>query len=190
MRLGIDLDGVVADFNGGWTRFYNRQYGTDLTADAVTRWNHIPDLTHFRHMGEFWRWAADLDGASLFRHLDTFPGAVEALVDLSREHDIVIVTTKPAFAVKDTYEWITEKELPATEVHITEDKWEVDCHVFLDDGPHVLGGLVAGRPESVVCRYVRPWNDPVPGAVDVEDWPAFQRVVADAGGAKNVSRPF
>jgi hypothetical protein len=62
--------------------------------------------------------------------------------------------------------------------------------VFLDDGPHVLGGLVAGRPESVVCRYVRPWNDPVPGAVDVEDWPAFQRVVADTGGAKNVSRPF
>lgn len=178
MRLGIDLDGVVADFNGGWTRLYNEQYGTNLTGDSVTRWNHIPDLTHFRHMGEFWRWAANLDGVSLFRDLDTFPGAVDALRELAVDHDIVIVTTKPGFAVNDTHAWIAEKQIPTTEVHITEDKWEVDCDVFLDDGPHILPGLVAGRPDSVVCRYVRPWNHPVAGAVDVEDWPAFQKVVA------------
>ena len=177
MRLGIDLDGVVADFNGGWTRLYNRQYGTNLDAHSVTRWNHIPDLTHFRHMGEFWRWAADLDGASLFRHLDTFPGSVEALDALARNHDIVIVTTKPDFAVADTYEWVAEKRLPTNEIHITEDKREVDCDVFLDDGPHVLPGLVSGRPRSVVCRYVRPWNHPVPGAVDVHDWDEFRTVV-------------
>lgn len=178
MRLGIDLDGVVADFNGGWTRLYNRDHGTNIEAASVTRWNHIPDLTHFRHMGEFWKWAADLDGVSLFRHLDTFPGALEALDELAQDHEIVIVTTKPAFAVNDTHEWIAEHRIPTIEVHITEDKWEVDCDVFLDDGPHVLPGLVAGRPESLVCRYVRPWNRPVPGAVDVEDWPAFQAVVA------------
>jgi 5'(3')-deoxyribonucleotidase len=190
MRLGIDLDGVVADFNGGWTRFYNRQFGTSLTADSVKRWNQIPDLTHFRHMGEFWRWAAALDGASLFRHLETFPGAVEALEDLAADHEIVIVTTKPLFAVDDTLEWIAEKQLPTTEVHITEEKWEVDCDIFLDDGPHVLPGLVAGRPESVVCRYVRPWNDPVPGAVDVQGWDDFRQVVEAVGGAKTVHRSF
>lgn len=190
MRLGIDLDGVVADFNGGWTRLYNLQYGTDLTAESVTRWNHIPDLTHFRHMGEFWRWAADLDGASLFRHLDTFPGALEALDALAEDHDIVVVTTKPDFAVEDTYEWIAEKGIPTAEIHITEDKWEVDCDVFLDDGPHVLPGLVSGRPRSVVCRYVRPWNQHVPGAVDVHDWDEFRTVVDGLRGAKNEPRPF
>jgi 5'(3')-deoxyribonucleotidase len=190
MRLGIDLDGVVADFNGGWTRFYNRQYGTELSAASVTSWNHIPDLTHFRHMGEFWQWAADLDGASLFRHLEAFPGAVEALEKLADEHDVVIVTTKPDFAVHDTYEWIAEKRLPTTEVHITEHKWEVDCHIYLDDGPHVLSGLVRRRPLSLVCRYVRPWNRPVQGAVDVEDWDDFFRVVADTEDAKNVPRSF
>lgn len=177
MRLGIDLDGVVADFNGGWTRLYNREHGTELNAASVTRWNHIPDLTHFRHMGEFWRWASNLDGASLFRQLDTFPGAVEALENLARNHDIVIVTTKPDFAVHDTYEWIAEKRLPTTEVHILEAKWEVPCDVYLDDGPHVLPGLVSGRPRATVCRYVRPWNRPIPGAVDVHDWDEFRAVV-------------
>src|SRR5690606_18901965 len=118
-------------------------------------------------------------GASLFRHLDPYPGAVAALDELARDHEIVIVTTKPSFAVADTHEWIAEHRLPTNEVHITDEKWEGDCDVFLDDGPHVLPGLVAGRPESVVWRYVRPWNDPVAGAVDVEDWPDFQRVVAE-----------
>jgi 5'(3')-deoxyribonucleotidase len=185
MRLGIDLDGVVADFNGGWTRFYNREHGTALTAASVTDWNQIPELTHFRHMGEFWRWASDLDGASLFRHLEPLPGAIEALEELATEHEIVIITTKPDFAVGDTFEWIAEHGIPTREVHITEDKWDVACDVYLDDGPHVLPGLVAARPHAVVCRYVRPWNDPVPGAVDVADWAEFQRVVKYTGGAKN-----
>ena len=30
MRLGIDLDGVVANFTKGWMGFYNDQFGTKL----------------------------------------------------------------------------------------------------------------------------------------------------------------
>lgn len=177
MRLGIDLDGVVADFNGGWTRFYNRDFGGHLSAESVTGWSQIPELTHFTSMREFWKWSSDLDGASLFRHLDTFPGAVDALERLSRRHHIAIVTTKPRFAVHDTFAWIAERRIPTTEVHITDRKWEVDCDIYLDDGPHVLPGLVRGRPDALVCRYVRPWNVPVEGTIDVGDWDAFEMVV-------------
>ena len=35
LRLGIDLDGVVADFNGGWMRRYNVEHGTSLDPDHV-----------------------------------------------------------------------------------------------------------------------------------------------------------
>ena len=27
LRLGIDLDGVIADFNTGWIRLYNQEFG-------------------------------------------------------------------------------------------------------------------------------------------------------------------
>ena len=84
MRLGIDLDGVVADFNAGWIRRYNMEYGSELPTDAVKAWDAIPSLTHFEDMGEFWKWARDHDGHTLFRHLDTYPGAVDALKGLSR----------------------------------------------------------------------------------------------------------
>lgn len=174
LRLGIDLDGVVADFNGGWISRYNAQYGADIPLDAVDSWGAPPRLTHFRHMGEFWRWARDLEGASLFRHLSPFPDAIGALEELTaRGHDIVILTAKPDWAVHDTYEWIAEHRLPTREVHILDDKWMVPCDVYLDDAPHQLETIVRHRPDRQVCRFVRRWNRPVGGAHDVASWAEY-----------------
>ncbi len=179
MRLGIDLDGVVANFTKGWMDFYNREFGTDLEVGDSKRWNDLVDLTHFANIGEFWRWSSDLDGRSVFWHLEPFPGAVEALRALTDDgHQVIIITTKPRFAVDDTYEWIESHRIPAAEIHILEDKWLIEAAVYLDDGPHVLPGLTRYRPESTVCRYVRPWNKPVPGTVDVNDFDEFREVVS------------
>ena len=179
MRLGIDLDGVVANFTKGWIDFYNRDFGTDLRSEQVDTWDGLTTITHFKDMAAFWQWSSDLDGRSLFWHLETFPGAVDAMQSLHEEgHEIVILTTKPRFAVADTHEWIAAQRIPTDEIHILEDKWRIDCDVYLDDGPHILPGLVANRPDRVVCRYVRPWNTPVDGAVDVADFDEF-RVVVD-----------
>jgi len=178
LRLGIDLDGVVADFNRGWIDLYNRDHGTDLHPDDVVIWDAPTELTHFEHMGEFWEWARDAaDGRSIFRFLEPYPGAVEALRRLAARHDIVILTTKPDFAVHDTYEWIAEHGLPTREVHILDDKAQVACDVYLDDAVHNLERLVAARPEARVYRYVRPWNRPVPGTIPVRDFAEFAAAV-------------
>ncbi len=178
MRLGIDLDGVVANFTKGWIDFYNRDFGTYLKVEDATAWDGLTSITHFEDMAAFWRWTSNLDGRSLFWHLETFPGAVKALQDLDAEgHEIVIVTMKPRFAVDDTHQWIAAHQIPASEIHILEDKWRVDCDVYLDDGPHILPGLLRHRPDRVVCRYVRPWNAPLPGAIDIRDFDEFRALV-------------
>lgn len=183
MRLGIDLDGVVANFTKGWMSFYNEQFGTALAVEDSKRWHDLVELTHFDHIGEFWEWSSDLDGRSVFWHLEPFPGAVEALRSLADAgHHVIVVTTKPDFAIGDTYEWVERHRIPAAEIHILEDKWLVECDVYLDDGPHILPGLVEHRPDSTVCRYVRPWNDPVPGAIDVNDFVEFRQVVDRLAG--------
>ena len=181
MRLGIDLDGVVSDFNKGWIDQYNAEFGATIPLDAVTTWAGMVGLTHFHDMAAFWEWARDFgNGASLFRHLETYPEAVPTLGRLAENHDIVIITTKPSWAVSDTFAWIADRRLPTREVHVVDmdaPKWVVPCDVYLDDAPHHIEAIHRHRPESVMCRYVRPWNKAVPGVHDVHDWKGFDGLI-------------
>ena len=179
LRLGIDLDGVVADFNAGWIERYNAQFGAELLPEHVDIWDAPTLLTHFTNMREFWGWARTAgEGASIFRVLQPYHGAIDALQRLARDHRVVIVTTKPHFAVHDTFEWIAEHRIPTREVHIVDDKTTVHCDVYLDDADHNVRALVGARPESTVCRFVRPWGTPQPGAIDITSWGEFEELVA------------
>jgi 5'(3')-deoxyribonucleotidase len=184
LRLGIDLDGVVADFNHGWTTRYNRDFpgrtDRELTAADVVEWNAPTSLSHFPSMSAFWKWAETCaDGRSLFHGLDPYDGALDALHDLrGAGHHLVILTTKPHFSIHDTYDWLARHRVPSTEIHILDDKTQVDCDVYLDDADHNLEALIAAHPTAEVCRYVRPWNQPVPGTIDVYDWNDFHEVVS------------
>lgn len=180
LRLGIDLDGVVADFNAGWMRLYNEEHAADLTSDMVTGWDGLHELTHFEDMREFWRWArTSEERQSIFRHLDPYPGAVETIRRLNKAgNDIVIITAKPEWAIHDTFEWLADHRIPTREVHVTHDKWTVACDVYLDDSPHVVPELVEHRGgEATICRFVRPWNTAVDGATDVTTWDDFEALV-------------
>ena len=176
-RLGIDLDGVVADFNAGWMGRYNEEYSTSLTPEQVQTWNAMLDLTHFDTEQEFWVWARNDGGPGLFRDLPLLDGAKDALDRLARNHDIVIITTKPEWAGPETLQWLGDNEIPTREVHITYRKWTVDCDIYLDDGPHNLEALIRERPDRTTCRFVQPWNAPVPGTVDVDSWDTFEALV-------------
>ena len=177
MRLGIDLDGVVADFNAGWMARYNEDFDAELTPEMVVTWDAFVDLTRFDSSSEFWKWARNGDGPGLFRELPVYPGAVESLTRMSRNHEIVIITTKPRWANTETFAWIADNAIPTREVHITRNKWEVDCDVYLDDGPHNLESLVLERPDRSTCRFIRPWNDHVTGTIDVDSWDTFEALV-------------
>jgi 5'(3')-deoxyribonucleotidase len=179
LRLGIDLDGVVADFNRGWIEAYNDRFDARLAPEMVTSWDSPLELTHFPDMDAFWSWARDHGGSSVFRFLEPYPDAIDVLRRLNRDgHDVVVLTAKPDWAVHDTLEWIADHRIPTREIHFTRSKHRVACDAYLEDAPHQLALLAAHRaPEATVCRFVRPWNEPVGQTVDVHDWSEFHALV-------------
>ncbi|MDG2111505.1 MAG: hypothetical protein P8N02_02695, partial [Actinomycetota bacterium] len=144
LRLGIDLDGVVAEFNAGWMQRHRDDFGSELHPSLVTTWDGLHTLAGFGDMTEFWDWAAgDHERPSVFRHLDPYPDALDTLMALRHHgHDIVIITAKPDWAVPDTLRWLADHGIPALEVHFQEEKHTVECDVYLDDSPLVLPNLV------------------------------------------------
>lgn len=179
LRLGIDMDGVVADFNGGWITRYNRDFGASLHPDQVVGWDELHALTSFGSMGEFWEWARDDGtGRSVFRDLAPLPGAVETLQELARDHRIAIITARYDWAIRDTLAWLSDHGILAREVHFLAAKQQVTCDVYLDDSPYQLAALTQAHPSATVCRKVAAWNRPIPGATDVHSWAGFRDVVA------------
>jgi len=184
MRLGIDLDGVVCDFNSGWMELHQAEFDSELAPEMVVAWNNLHELGGFADMRAFWAWAqGNADRPSIFRHLEPFADAVDTMRTLRDDgHRIVIVTAKPRWAISDTLRWIADHDLPTEEIHIRYQKHTVDCDVYLDDSPIVLPDLLAHRPHATVCRMVRPWNTPLEGAQDISDWRQFHSLVMSLPG--------
>lgn len=179
MRLGIDMDGVLCDFNAGWMQLHRDEFGSELQPEMVVAWDNLHELGGFADMQAFWDWAEGRgDRPSIFRNLEPYPGALETLHELhDAGHRVVIVTAKPDWAIPDTLRWLADHRVPTNEIHVEYRKSRVDCDVYLDDSPLVLPELVANRPEATVCRMVQPWNTALAGTTDVNDWLQFAAVV-------------
>ena len=149
MRIGVDLDGVVADFTKGWTTQYALDFGKEISEEEITDWGLSKPLTHFEKDLDFWNWAMDINGSSIFRHLELYENSQETLVELSKMgHEIVIISSKPWWSIHDTLIWLGENKIPTKEVHFIEDKWTIDCDAYLDDAPYQLENFLKKVPEK------------------------------------------
>src|SRR5688572_21456774 len=147
MRIGLDLDGVVYNWDKtarymlrtmrGYPK-HDPRCGEDEEFDLVIkpRKGAYPEYPcsgcaplaypakHWDYIkdnvkpeDEDWLWR---DGVKLglFRYGHLYSGAIEGVRELATIGDIVVITKRPKSAVQDTLDWLSYLKLPFAEIHM------------------------------------------------------------------------
>jgi 5'(3')-deoxyribonucleotidase len=167
--LGVDLDGVCADFYGGLKPIAAEWLGVEVgrLPDRVS-WT-LPEWGVDRAPGGYdalHRFA--VTQRELFRRLPPMPGAPQALRELSA-HDVRIrIITHRLFikyfhqvAVRQTIEWLDFHDIPYWDLCFMREKAAVGADLYIEDAPENVARLRAQGLKTIV--FSNSTNEHLPG---------------------------
>ncbi|NLF89670.1 hypothetical protein GX563_12755 [Candidatus Bathyarchaeota archaeon] len=115
MKLGFDIDGVIANFTDVLLQTIKQAYGLTLTEKDITSFSLSVVLGITR--AEEARLITDI----LYKDLPIYPEAKETLERLSREgHSIYLLTGRYAPLRELTQTWLKDNGVPYDELHLLE----------------------------------------------------------------------
>ena len=182
LRIGVDLDGVLAEAMIVWCELYNERYGRSLSLEDIRAWD-VWKLVNIQR-DEFFR---ILDHA--WSHWERIPPTEDDVgeqVRLLREFGTVdVVTGRSARTVASAKQWLKAHSIPYDSFVRTEStvaKIRLNYDVFVDDSPRLIN-LIASRSIALGILYTRPWNrdTQIPSVVRrVTRWAEVPPIVRDA----------
>ena len=145
--LGVDLDGVVADFYG-YMRIVTAEWRgvdvNDLTTDVtygLPEWDLLPDEYPRLH-----RFA--VTQRRLFTEMAPMAGAPQALRRLSAERVRIRIITHRLFipyfhqvAVQQTVQWLDKHAVPYWDLCFMKEKGDVGADLYIEDSPENISKL-------------------------------------------------
>ena len=188
--LGVDLDGVCADYTAGLRRIAADVLGVAESQLPLERsWD-------FREWGltpaayeEIHRLA--VTEHHLLRELPVIDGAADTLWRLSDAGVWIRIITHRlyvnwghAIAVSDTVTWLDEARIPYRDICFLGAKPEVEADLYIDDGPHNVEGLLASGNEVIV--FDQPYNRHVAG-VRATTWLEIEDLVYESAARRGVA---
>ncbi|RME30879.1 5'-3'-deoxyribonucleotidase [Candidatus Woesearchaeota archaeon] len=156
MRVLVDQDNVLADFDG---RLIARWAEVYPDRPPLAR-NHKDFYMHKSYPAYSAEIKALAEEQGFFWSLEPLDGALEALLEMSEEHDVWICTA-PLSAyrncVREKYEWV-EAHLGldwTKRIIMTKDKTTIAGDVLIDDRPSIRGRYI---PLWSYLQFDRPYN--------------------------------
>ena len=180
--LGVDLDGVCADFYGGLKPVAAEWLGVDVTSlpDRVS-WT-LPEWGVDQAPGGYdalHRFA--VTQRELFRRLPPMPGAPQALRRLSAQDVRIRIITHRLFikyfhqvAVRQTIEWLDFHDIPYWDLCFMREKAAVGADLYVEDSPENVARLREQGLKTIV--FSNSTNEHLPGP-RAHSWDEVARLV-------------
>jgi uncharacterized HAD superfamily protein len=199
MKIGIDIDDVLADSLPHYTRAFNQHFGLQIDlADAAWRiFDRFPRVSR-QEAHDFF---SGLIEAGFFSSRPLMPGAKEAVESLAEDgHRLFIITGRAPQDEAVTRSWLTHvgllscfeavihKAREPVGRHKSGAASELQLDVFIED--ELAVATAVAEAAIPVLLYDQPWNQGVlqRNVCRVRSWAEALRQIAELNGAEGKER--
>ena len=187
LRIAVDMDEVIADSFSKHLSQYNQRAGASLTPEMISQ-RGLAELLPGERRDDF---NAIPHAPGFFADLEVIAGSQEALLELSRHHDIYITSAamEVPSSFADKFQWM-EKHfpfIPPSRIVFCGDKNIVHADVLIDDRSRHFKGF---RGTGIL--FTAPHNARETADLRADNWNDVLRILQggqpEAAGADQRSR--
>jgi 5'(3')-deoxyribonucleotidase len=177
-RVGVDVDGVLADLLTPCLRIAGEMLGKELTVDHMQGWDLDCLFPDEQVLDAFWKRIGE---PGVCRNLEPYPEAVAGVAALREVADVYIVTSY----LHDAPQWVHERDqwvqehfgIPRSKMVHTKAKYTFAGKMLVDDKPQNIQEWAAEHEKGIPVLWEQPYNSShvFSGSVDyrvvrAQDW--------------------
>ena len=180
--LGVDLDGVCADYTTAFREIVARELDVDFSSLPLKRsWDFNEWGLTTEEYKELHQIA--VDEYSMLRQMPSMDNAAEVLWRLSDAGIWIRVITHRLYvnwthakAVVDTVEWLDNARIPYRDLCFLGDKPQVGADLYIDDAPHNIEALTDSGNQVII--FDAPYNKKTKG-IRAHDWESCEHLILE-----------
>ena len=189
LRIAVDMDEVIADSFAKHLRQYNQRAGANLTPEMISK-SGLAEVVPGELRNDF---NSIPHAPGFFADLEVIAGSQEALLELSRHHDIYIASAamEVPSSFADKFQWMEKNFpfIPPSRIVFCGDKNIVNADVLIDDRSRHFRGF---RGTGIL--FTAPHNARETADLRANNWNDVMQILQggrpESAGAKQLSRTF
>lgn len=159
MKIGIDIDGVIADFVGSFLP--RLQKYCKCKVKNIVNFNFWENLNIDKI--EFDKiWEKEVIETNFYSDLKLVKGSLEALKILKKDNKLILISSREKQLARDTFNWLKHYGIPFSRLELVEkDKKKkvakmVKCDLVIEDNLDIARMVEARGVPVLLFDY--PWN--------------------------------
>ena len=163
LRIGIDVDGVLADNMSTVAYIMNHNFGTHYRKENFSNWrtwhNELFGLEEkdiYKYLDQAWH-----DGGAEIGTEESSVNIMKAIRRMSKIGRVIVITRRTPTSWSDMTRWISRRDWPINDLVMVGkggSKFDYNLDYLIDDKPSLINDRAKARSDTTILLRDQPWN--------------------------------